>query len=501
MSISLQFKLTQAGQTAAFNATNTGLSLNLTHVQVGSGNKTPTGLETALVTPVASVGIAAGFSVSPSQIRMTAVFSGAESFAVREVGLWSGVPGAAGSVLVCYWSQAAGDLVFKASGVDFVFSHDMVIDAAVASGSLTVVADPTQAAVLAMVAMHEQSPDPHPQYATDAALATALTQAAQGLFRKANPATVAWTKTGNGTAATATALHIEVNGVVQSIASGTSIVMPALTIGTDYNIWCRPDGSLEANIFMLTAPVAGARRVGGFHYSPGGNAAAQSGGNTTPQINEFSFWDLKWRPACADPRGMTLVAGAFWSDIYLLGVDHQISGSSRFAAPVADGSSPPKCPLSFGGNGYATYRSFNWWEAAEVAKSFGKRLPAYDEFAALAYGTTENSSIGTDPGSTSWAAAYVSKWGVNQATGVLWIWGAEFGYLQDVSATQWAWRNSTENRGQLFLYGATLAAPIFGGSWGDTVSSGSRASSWSITPWNSSSGISARLVCDHLSLD
>ena len=166
MSISLQFKLTQAGQSAAFNATNTGLSLNLTHVEVGSGNKTPTGLETALVTPVASVGIAAGFSVSPSQIRMTAVFSGAASFAVREVGLWSGVPGAAGSVLVCYWSQASGDLVVKASGVDFVFSHDMVIDSAVASGSLTVVADPAQAAVLAMVAMHEQSPDPHKQYTT-----------------------------------------------------------------------------------------------------------------------------------------------------------------------------------------------------------------------------------------------------------------------------------------------------------------------------------------------
>lgn len=166
MSVSLQFKLTQAGQAAAFNATNTGLALDLTHVQVGSGNRIPTGLETALVTPVAAVGIAAGFAVSPSQIRMTAVFSGAASFAVREVGLWSGEPGVAGSILVCYWSQSTGDLVVKASGVDFVFSHDMVIDSAVTGGSLNVVADPSQGAVLAMIAAHEQHVDPHKQYTT-----------------------------------------------------------------------------------------------------------------------------------------------------------------------------------------------------------------------------------------------------------------------------------------------------------------------------------------------
>ena len=126
-------------------------------------------------------------------------------------------------------------------------------------------------------------------------------------FAKATPRQVAWTKTGNGTAETQTALTVEVNGVVRIIASGTSITMPALTAGTDYAIWCAPDGTLEADASFTVAPTANGRLIGGFHYAPGGNAAAQAGGNTTAQINEYSFWDLKFRPSGDDPRGLTLV--------------------------------------------------------------------------------------------------------------------------------------------------------------------------------------------------
>jgi hypothetical protein len=40
-------------------------------------------------------------------------------------------------------------------------------------------------------------------------------------------------------------------------------------------------------------------------------------------------------------------------------------------------------------------QEFNWWEAGEVMRSYGKRLPRADEFGALAYGTTEASSVGS----------------------------------------------------------------------------------------------------------
>lgn len=164
MSIVFQFKLTVAGQSALFNASHTGTSLNLTHIQFGSGNRTPTGAETALANPQQVAPIANGLTVSPTQIRMSAIFGGEQYYVIREVGLWAGAPGSAGAVLVAYWSQAAGDLAVKSPGVDFVFSHDMSIDSAVPGGSLTIVADTAQAPLLALLAEHERKPDPHPQY-------------------------------------------------------------------------------------------------------------------------------------------------------------------------------------------------------------------------------------------------------------------------------------------------------------------------------------------------
>ena len=82
-----------------------------------------------------------------------------------------------------------------------------------------------------------------------------------GLFRKADPTIVAWTKTGNFTLQTATTLYVEVNGSVKTIASGTSITMPTATAGTDYAIWAKTDGSLEATSNHTSPPTANARKA------------------------------------------------------------------------------------------------------------------------------------------------------------------------------------------------------------------------------------------------
>ena len=164
MSVTLQFKLTQAGQAAVWNSTNTGLALSLTHIQFGSGRRAPTGTELALLTPKQAVPIAAGFRVSPTQIRMTAIFGGTENYTISEVGLWAGDPASGTSKLIGYYSQADADLAIKSAGVDFIFSHDMKLDAALPAGSLTILADNSQSAMLAMILAHESAPDPHPQY-------------------------------------------------------------------------------------------------------------------------------------------------------------------------------------------------------------------------------------------------------------------------------------------------------------------------------------------------
>jgi len=317
------------------------------------------------------------------------------------------------------------------------------------------------------------------------------------LFVKADASSVAFTKTAVNTAQIKAATVVNVRGTMVTFASATSITMPTLTAGTDYAIYACTDGSVRADA-SFSAPsgytTANSRKIGGFHYAPGGHSGAPGGGNATAQINDYSFWDVKFKPACLDPRGMTLVAGGFWSDIYPLGVDHQANGTSKYNVTIADGASPPKVPALFGGNGTTTYTSLNQWEAAEVLAAYGKRLPTYAEFSALAYGTTEATSIGADPVTTSWNATYISKWGAAQVSGNLWCWGANFGG----GAAAAGWVVNTVGRGSTYQM---ENAAFFGGSWGDSSNSGSRCSYWIFSPTLSSSGVGARGVCDLLVLE
>ena len=191
---------------------------------------------------------------------------------------------------------------------------------------------------------------------------------------------------------------------------------------------------------------------------------------------------------------MTLVAGGFWTDIYLTGVDAITNGSSKYNVTMADGSSPPKVPTMFGGNGSSTYGSYTWFEAMEMATAFGKRCPTQQEFMSAMYGTTEASSIGSDQGSTILNAAYTSKWGVMQSTGVLWVWGQERGGAYNTGG----WNANTEGRGS--EYNAPNAV-LLGGYWNYGSVSGSRCSNWSDAASYSDSSVGSRFACDHLQLD
>jgi len=148
-----------------------GSSLDLTHMQLGSGNKAPTGSEVALITPTESALISSGFKVSTTQIRMSAIFNGGASYVAREVGIWAGDPDS-GGILFGYWSQESGDLTTKSAGVDLILSHDMVLYDVVGSENVTIAVDSAQAA---MILDHEIALDPHTQYLKEA---DAVTQSA-----------------------------------------------------------------------------------------------------------------------------------------------------------------------------------------------------------------------------------------------------------------------------------------------------------------------------------
>ena len=336
-----------------------------------------------------------------------------------------------------------------------------------------------------------------------------------GSFIKDDSANVAFYKTGEFTVSTKSALTLEVNGESVTIASNTAVTMPeSANTGTDYVIWVTPTGTIQATTEFISPPVANSRKIGGFHYAPGGNATAQSGGNTTPQINEYSFWDLKFRPTCKDPRGMALVNNLFWCDIYLTGVDAITLGSSRYNQIIADGSSPPKIPVMFGGTGSSTYGSYTWFEAQELAMAFGKRSLTYWEFSNAAYGTTEavtrsgsddnyapdKTGIGTSTNNPERTGSYypdeyfTSKWGIIQSTGCMWIWGRERGGPYAAAS----WNANTEGRGS--EYNAPNAS-LFGGAWYASSNSGSRCSRWALAASFSDPNIGSRFACDHLILD
>ena len=328
-----------------------------------------------------------------------------------------------------------------------------------------------------------------------AGLSTAIGLSAT--FAKISASSPSFTKTAAGAISIKAGTVIGIGDAVLRIAADTPVIMPTLVAGADYAIYACTDGSIRADA-NWSAPTGydatSSRKLGGFHYAPGGNALAQAGGDTAPSINEHSIWDLKYRPACVDPRGMALVGGSFWSDIYLLGVDHHINGSSAFNVTIANGAAPPKVPEKFGGNGATAYGNLNWWVAAEVMAAHGKRLPTYAEYGALAYGTTEAVSGGTDPVSTILRAAHTSRWGVMLSTGNLWVWGADFGG----GAAAAAWLANTSGRGSTYQM---ENAALLGGAWDDGSSAGSRASLWNNSPTASTVSVGVRGVCDHVVLD
>jgi len=340
-----------------------------------------------------------------------------------------------------------------------------------------------------------------------------ITTATRGVFEKLDFNSVIFNKTGAGTAEIKSGNYIDVQGTLLYFSSASAISMPTLVAGTDYFVYVNTSGSVMAVTASaswptpVASPPANSRLIGGFHYAPGGNAAAQDGGDTTPAINEYSFWDLKWKPVAPDPRGMTLVANRFWSDIYLLNRDPDTNGTSKNGVAIHDGQTASTTtaiiPAMFGGNGTTRYATGSWWNTAECLSAYGKRLPRYSEFGSLAYGVKENFSVNADPvntglvnGSGSGAGIdtnankYTSKWGVIQASGTMWVWGDEFGGGN--AAASWADVNG--GRGQVFQQ---ENAVILGGYWGNTVNSGSRTSSWSFEPSFSDFFIGGRGVCDH----
>ena len=348
---------------------------------------------------------------------------------------------------------------------------------------------------------------------------------APGLLYKADPLTPAFAKTAADTLSIKAGTKVDVAGTVVTFVADTAVTMPTLAGGTDYAVWIKDDATIQATTDFVSAPSAGNwRKIGGFHYGlvaagttvAGGSFATTGNGMIWTQadvdkiagINAWSLWDLKFRPAASDPRGMVLVDGEVWVDIYLASTDTDTNGTSKYNTNIASGTVLPKIPTAFGGNGTTTYPSLNWWVANELARAKQKRLMFEEEAATAFFGVTENQSIDATASTyptTQRNAGYTSKYGIEQASGHHWTWGQDSSAHQDVSGAG-SYKTVTGNtgaagsqRGSIYTFGTYgLVRVILGGTRTSGANSGSRASRWSYFPWSSSWAIGLRAACDHL---
>lgn len=312
-------------------------------------------------------------------------------------------------------------------------------------------------------------------------------------FGKADLDSVGFLKTGAGSVSLKAGTVIELNGLIYEFASITPVAMPTLTPGTDYAIYLCEDGNLRADAnFVAPAgwSASEVRRIGGFHYG-----LANLNIDASPNINAYSMWDLRWRPGCRDPRGMAyFVAG--WADIYLLGVNHHVEGTSKAGATIADGLDPPKVALGYGGNGLNTYGGLSWYDANEIMSDHGKYLPTQAQFSAAAFGVTEASEHGADPVTAGHLANFTSQWGHEQIAGVIWQWGQDSGGVNAGAS----WQAVTDGKGSTLYESARALLGYSNFSGAVTNHGGSRAVAYNILPNVTSAGQSARGFADHLIL-
>jgi len=268
---------------------------------------------------------------------------------------------------------------------------------------------------------------------------------------------------------------IRIDGREHAFAEDIALsVAGTLVPGYDYGVGIHDDGKPFVTVVTPANPIRQGF-IAGFHFAPSGNAEANAGGDGVPAINPNSIWDLGFRPACADPRGMALVelggGKRIWADIYLLGVDHK-NGTSRCGVTIADGRDRPE---RLDGNG--TFSRLDYPTAVEIYAHHGKRLLGAEEFFAAAYGVKERCSRDDEPTKTGTlddgAARFVSRCGLFDTTGTMWQWGAD-GHPDDPRPS------------------------LFGGSWILGSGAGSRFAYLVYPADHSSDRLGARGACDHL---
>lgn len=241
--------------------------------------------------------------------------------------------------------------------------------------------------------------------------------------------------------------------------------------GTDYCVY-EQKGTY---IISDNQNIKNATKLGGFHYGlisedfeAQNNIDAKHAFNIAG-INAYSIWDDKHRPTC-DPKGMVYIKKAnIWVDIYLCNSDFENKGTSSAFGSILAGYKSEGREIRKG------FDEFKYEDFKNVGDKFEKRMLTKDEFQIAMDGVKENvSAEKLDNGKIQHIDFLTSKFGIEQATGVQWVWSLD------------KYKDSTDK------------AVILGGYRDCGVIAGSRASGWSDSVWSTYWIIGCRFACDHL---
>lgn len=124
MSNNLSITITKAGFDAAFNNSNTGLDLEISHIAFGDIGWNPVNNDpaTSLKNEVIRVGITSGKKIGNSQIHLSAIVDGDDDFTIREVGFFL-----KDGTLFGVYSNKDQALAYKMASTDLVLNFDLVL--------------------------------------------------------------------------------------------------------------------------------------------------------------------------------------------------------------------------------------------------------------------------------------------------------------------------------------------------------------------------------------
>ena len=116
--------ITQAGLQAVFNASNTGLAAEISHIALGDSGYTPTDAITALQSEQQRVRISGGEMIADDQVHLTATATGAQEYWIKEVGFYL-----ADGTLLAVYSDPDKAIAYKSKTLDILLSFDLKLSA------------------------------------------------------------------------------------------------------------------------------------------------------------------------------------------------------------------------------------------------------------------------------------------------------------------------------------------------------------------------------------